>query len=218
MATGPVEAMRETLDHELARLSAQIDRPAWECLFGEETGQDAARGLWQQFVELYPQAAERAGTDDRDSVTSLLNLLDALDDADRVDWFARLAARDHPDEHDALRPLAFARLSVERPELPAVAWRAGVWRYGRQRLHALESQAAADAEVGARLWLSGFRQPRHRELFDELAGRLDADEAPMAALVAGGLAADAAADRPLSRDDADDIVAAVRRGTDRGGG
>lgn len=218
MATGPVEAMREMLDHELSSLSGQIDRAAWECLFGDETGEDAARSLRQQFVELYPEAAERAGTDDRDSLTALVNLLDALDDADRVDWFARLAARDDPVEQDALRPLAHARLSVERPELPAVAWRAGVWRYGRHCLHHLEQQPAGRAQVGARLWLSGFRQPRHRKLFDELAGRLDADEAPLAALVAGGLAADVAVERPLSRDDADDIVAAIRDLGGRGRG
>lgn len=216
MATGPVDAMREMLDHELADLVSHIDRAAWECLFGEETGEDAARGLWQQFVELYPQAAERAGADEGDSLTSLLNLLEALDGADQVDWFARLTARDHPTEQDALRPLAHARLSVERPDLPAVAWRAAVWRHGRQRLHALEGEAASVAEVGARLWLSGFRQPRHRELFDELVGRLDPDEAPLAALVAGGLAADATTDHPLTGADADDVVATVRRMGGRG--
>lgn len=217
MATGPLEAMDEMLEHDLADLAGHIDRAALACLFGQETGEEAAGDLLAQFTELYPGAAGRAETDDADSLVSLLNLLEALDDPDRVDWFARLATRDHTSESDALRPLTHARLSVERPGLPAVAWRAAVWQHGRARLAALRQDPAAAAEVGARLWLSGLRQPRHRELFDELARRLEADEAPLAALVAGGLATEVATERPLSADDAEQIVAEVRRVSDGGG-
>lgn len=211
MATSPLQAMSEMLDHELADLASHVDRAALACLFGQETGEEAAADLLAQFTELYPEAAARADTDDADSLVALLNLLEALADADRVDWFARLATRDSAGETDALRPLTHARLSVQRPDLPAVAWRAAVWQHGRGRLVALRQEPAARARVAARLWLSGLRQPRHHELFDALAGRLEPDEAPLAALVAGGLATETAAAAPLSAADADDIVAEVHR-------
>lgn len=211
MAKSPLEAMREMLDAELAQLAPQVDRPALACLFGDETGDEAASSLWQQFAELYPDAAERAAADERDNRANLLNLLEALDDVHRVEWFARFASRDNASEQDALRPLAHARLSLERLELPGVAWRAAVWRHGQLRLQALEQQSGDGSQAGARLWLSGFRQPRHAELFDELVERVEPDDAPLTALVAGGLVGDVAVERALTAADADDIVAEVRR-------
>ena len=216
MATEPLQAMSEMLDHELADLAGRVDRDALACLFGQETGQEAAADLLGQFTELYPEAAGRADTDDRDSLVGLLNLLEALNDGDRIDWFARLATRDHPDESDALRPLAHARLSVTDPGLPAVAWRAAVWRHGRACLAGLRQDSPGRATAGARLWLSGLRQPRHRQLLDALAERVEPDEAPLAALVAGGLASEVTAERVLSAGEADGIVAEVRRIADGG--
>ena len=120
MATEPLQAMSEMLDHELADLAGRVDRDALACLFGQETGQEAAVDLLGQFTELYPEAAGRADTDDRDSLVGLLNLLEALDDGDRIDWFARLATRDHPDESDAAervrRPDGQSHGDAEIPE------------------------------------------------------------------------------------------------------